>query len=160
MLARMFRSGLLLAFNVGVFLALLLTASVLPALADGERVIALPDARAMTSDVGDDAARLTAQLRQRLQAVPSLRVVDGPPVLSASIDRVPDFRASSEMHVDLMLLAFASRTADGRHRLVLRVWDTEKHTQVMGQTFVYGVGQHPEAEIAETTANELAAVLQ
>ncbi|WP_139020674.1 hypothetical protein [Bradyrhizobium sp. ORS 285] len=156
----MSRSGRLLAFNVRVFLALLLTASALPALADGERVIAVPDARAMTSDVGDDAARLTAQLRQRLQAVPSLRIVDGPPILSANVDRVPDFRTGSEMHVDLMLLAFASRTADGRRQFSLRLWDTEKHTQVMGQTFVYDVGQQPEAEIAEKTANELAAVLQ
>ena len=85
-------------------LAALLAAVARPVFADNERVIAVPAIRALAPEVSDDAARVTAEIRQRLKALPLLRIVDGPPVLSTYEDRVPQFEARLQEQVDLVLI--------------------------------------------------------
>ncbi|MBR1137317.1 hypothetical protein JQ619_16200 [Bradyrhizobium denitrificans] len=141
-------------------LAALLAAVARPVFADNERVIAVPAIRALAPEVSDDAARVTAEIRQRLKALPLLRIVDGPPVLSTYEDRVPQFEARLQEHVDLVLIGIASLLADGRHTMLLRVWKADGRTQLVGQQYVSGANQLVEAEIADGLCGALAAALQ
>jgi hypothetical protein len=127
---------------------------------DNERVIAVPAIRALAPEVSDDAARVTAEIRQRLKALPLLRIVDGPPVLSTYEDRVPQFEARLQEQVDLVLIGIASLLADGRHTMLLRVWKADGRTQLVGQQYVSGANQLVEAEIADGLCGALAAALQ
>lgn len=144
-----------------VTLAILLSATAWPAFAD---VIAVPELHALTPDASEDAARITVELRQRFQALSSLRVVEGPPAPTAVPGRpdilLPPFEPWRDAHVDIVLVGNASVLKDGRHKLELRIWRVENRTQLVGQQFVFSAHQEHEHEIADFVRDALVAALQ
>jgi hypothetical protein len=145
-------------------LALPLSAPAEPALADGEPVMAVPELHALTPEAAEDAARITAELRQRFQALPSLRVVEAPP-LPIGVPGHPDillppFEQWRDAHVDIVLVGTTSILNDGRHQLLLRIWNVETRTQLVGEQYVFGVHQGHEQEIADHVRDALLAALQ
>jgi len=99
-------------------LAILLSATPRPAFADGERVIAVPELHALTPDASEDAIRLTTALRDRIRALSSLRVAEGPPARKGGPgypDNLPPFELWRDAHVDIVLVGNTSIHADGRH---------------------------------------------
>ena len=150
-------------FAAALSLAILLSATPRPAFADGERVIAVPELHALTPDASEDAARITVELRQRFQALPSLRVVEGPPAPTAVPGHpdilLPPFEPWRDARVDILLVGNTAVLKDGRHKVSLFIWRVDKRTQLVGQQFVFGAHQGHEHEIADSVRDALAAAL-
>ncbi|CCE00647.1 hypothetical protein [Bradyrhizobium sp. STM 3809] len=144
----------IVAFSV----AALLTIMARPACADGERVIAVPELRALTPEAKEDATRLPIALRARFQALPSLRVVEEP-VPMASPDRpdilLPAFGQLRDRRLDIVLVGNATVLSDGRHKVTLWIWNVEKQTQLLGQQYVFGAHPGHEQEIADLVGERL-----
>jgi len=148
--------------HIAALLALGILPLARPVFADGARVIAVPELHALTPEATDDAARITAELRQRFQALSSLRVVEAPP-LPTGVPGHPDillppFELWRDAHVDVVLVGNTSILKDGRHQLSLRIWNVETRTQLVGQQFVFGA--HQGHEIADLVRDALVAALQ
>ena len=103
--------------HIAALLALGILPLARPVFADGARVIAVPELHALTPEATDDAARITAELRQRFQALSSPRVVEAPP-LPTGVPGHPDillppFELWRDAHVDVVLVGNTSILKDG-----------------------------------------------
>ncbi|MGJ4906346.1 hypothetical protein [Bradyrhizobium sp. HKCCYLS2033] len=158
MLRRIRRIFLVVAWAVTV----LLTVVALPAFAEGDRVIAVPELHAMTPEARDEADLMTSALRVRFQALPSLRLVDRPVPL-VDPDRpdilLPKFEQLRDLHFDLVLVGNAAVLSDGRHKVSLRIWNVEKRQQLVGQQYVFNAHQGYDEEIADQVRDALMAAL-